>query len=162
MKPIVYTFSDIEVSKAATEPFYICYIHLKGLLRWGDENVGDWRNFMNYYAIEQWKENVAKLEEGYDTVGTNYNTEPWPHFAGNFWWANSAYVASLDHLHHPEDRMNRAYTQFAPHPTQSHWRFDHEAWVNSKNPKYFELARSLEPGERHYRERYSAENYRGS
>jgi hypothetical protein len=146
-------------SKEASEPFYACYIHLKGLLRWGDENVGDWRNFMNYFAIERWQDNVEALGEGAQAVGTNYGTEPWPHFAGNFWWAKSDYIATLDPLHHPEDKLNRGYTQFKTHPTIPHWRFDHEAWLHSKGPDYVELARSLEPGERHYRERYPRENY---
>lgn len=146
-------------SKEASEPFYVCYIHLKGLLRWGDENVDDWRNFMNYFTIEQWRDNIEALDQGAQTVGTNYGTEPWPHFAGNFWWAKSNYIASLDPLHHPEDKLNRGYTQFKTHPTIPHWRFDHEAWLHSKNPDYVELARSLEPGDRHYRERYPRENY---
>jgi hypothetical protein len=140
-------------------PYYICYIHLKGLLRWGDPNVGDWRDFMNWATIEQWRDNVEALDEGAQVVGTNYNTEPWPHFAGNFWWSKSDYIATLDPLFHPEDRLNRAFTQFKPHPTNPHWRFDHEAWLHSKGPDYVELARSLEPGERHYRERYPRENY---
>jgi len=147
------------VAKTDETPFYMCYIHLKGLLRWGDENVGDWRNFMNYFTIERWQDNVKALGEGAQVVGTNYNTEPWPHFAGNFWWAKSDYVATLDPLHHPEDKLNRSYTQFKQHPTNPHWRFDHEAWLHSKGPDYVELARSLEPGERHYRERYPRENY---
>jgi len=146
-------------SKETSEPFYACYIHLKGLLRWGDENVGDWRNFMNYFTIERWQDNVEALGEGAQAVGTNYGTEPWPHFAGNFWWAKSDYIATLDPLHHPEDKLNRGYTQFKTHPTIPHWRFDHEAWLHSKGPDYVELARSLEPGERHYRERYPRENY---
>lgn len=147
------------VAQHADSECYVCYIHLKGLLRWGDENVGDWRNFMNYFAIEQWQENVAALDQGAQVVGTNYNTEPWPHFAGNFWWAKLSYIETLDVLHHPEDKLNRGYTQFKPHPTIKHWRFDHEAWLHSKNPDYVELARSLEPGDRHYRERYPRENY---
>jgi hypothetical protein len=148
-------------SISADAPFYACYIHLKGLLRWGDPNVDDWREFMNYYTIERWKDNVAALDTGVQAVGTNYNTTPWNHFAGNFWWANSDYIKTLDPLMHPEDKLNRGMTQFAPHPTNPHWRFDHEAWICSKNPTYKELARSLEPGERHYRERYPRSNYAG-
>mgnify|MGYP003353357942 FL=1 len=149
----------LQQSREATEPFYICYIHLKGLLRYGDPNVGDWREFMNWATIEKWKDNVEALDEGADAVGTNYNTAPWPHFAGNFWWAKSDYIKTLDPIAHPEDRLNHGFTQFTAHPTNPHWRFDHEAWLHSKNPKHVELARSLEPGERHYRERYPRENY---
>jgi hypothetical protein len=150
------------VANNADDECYICYIHLKGLLRWGDQNVGDWRDFMNYFTIEKWKDNVEALDQGAQVVGTNYNTDPWPHFAGNFWWAKLSYIKTLQPLHHPEDKLNRGYTQFKPHPTNPHWRFDHEAWLHSGNPEYVELARSLEPGERHYRERYPRANYDGS
>lgn len=149
----------LQQAREATEPFHICYIHLKGLLRYGDPNVGDWRDFMNWATLEKWRDNVAALDSGAEAVGTNYNTVPWPHFAGNFWWARSEYVAKLEPIAHPEDRMNHSFTQFTRHPTNPHWRFDHEAWLHSKNPKYVELARSLEPGERHYRERYPRTNY---
>jgi hypothetical protein len=147
------------VAKNADSECYVCYIHLKGLLRWGDENVGDWRNFMNWATIEKWQDNIDALDQGAQAVGTNYNIAPWPHFAGNFWWAKLSYIGTLEPLHHPEDKVNRAYTQFAAHPTNPHWRFDHEAWLHSKGPKYVEIAKSLEPGERHYRERYPRENY---
>ena len=149
-------------AKEAANPFYVCYIHLKGLLRYGDPTVGDWRDFMNWATIEKWRDNVEALDEGAQAVGTNYNTDPWPHFAGNFWWAKNDYVATLDPLFHPEDKLNRSFTQFKTHPTNPHWRFDHEAWLHSKNPDYVELARSLEPGERHYRERYPRSNYENS
>ena len=149
----------LQQSREATEPFYICYIHLKGLLRWGDVNVGDWRDFMNWATIEKWRDNVAALDGGADAVGTNYNTTPWPHFAGNFWWAKSEYVKTLEPIPHPEDRMNHNFTKYTAHPTNPHWRFDHEAWLHSGNPKYVELAKSLQPGERHYRERYARSNY---
>jgi hypothetical protein len=149
----------LQQARDATEPYYICYIHLKGLLRYGDPNVGDWREFMNWATIEKWRDNVEALYEGAEAVGTNYNTTPWPHFAGNFWWAKSDYIAKLQPIAHPEDRLNHNFTQFTRHPTNPHWRFDHEAWLHSGNPSYVELARSLEPGERHYRERYPRSNY---
>lgn len=147
-------------AKQSEENFYICYIHLKGLLRWGDPNVGDWRDFMNWGAIEKWQDNVAALAD-HDCSGTNWNTEPWPHFSGNFWWARSDYVKKLDTLIHPEDKLARGFTQFKQHPTNPHWRFDNEAWIGSKNPRYHEIARSLVPGERHYQERYPRSNYQG-
>jgi hypothetical protein len=144
--------------KQSTSNFLVCYIHLKGLLRYGDPNVADWREFMNWGAIERWQDNVTALAD-HDCAGTNWNTEPWPHFSGNFWWARSDYIKKLDPLMHPEDKLNRQITQFKPHPTEPHWRFDNEAWIGSKDPNYKEIARSLDPGERHYRERYPRSLY---
>ena len=148
-----------KMAQEAEEPFHICYIHMKGLTRWGNPNVDDWRHWLNWCVIERWRDNVEALDQGADVVGTNYNTSPWPHFAGNFWWARSEYVAKLEPIAHPEDRMNHNFTQFNRHPTNPHWRFDHEAWLHSGNPSYVELAKSLQPGERHYRERYARSNY---
>ena len=58
------------------EEFNVCYLHLKGLSRLGDQRVVDWRNFMEHYTINKWEDNVAKLNEGYDVVGTNIIFHP--------------------------------------------------------------------------------------
>ena len=65
---------------------------MKGLTRWGNPAVDDWRNFMNWSVIEQWKQCVEALKEC-DAVGPNLDMEPWVHFSGNFWWAKSEWIA---------------------------------------------------------------------
>ena len=84
------------VVDTSTEEFYICYFHLKGLSRLGDQRVQDWRHYMEYWCIDRWEDNVAKLNEGMDTVGANYVEGPWAHYSGNFWWARASYVRKLE------------------------------------------------------------------
>lgn len=138
------------------EPFLACYFHLKGLTRWGDPNVDDWRDFLNWATIENWQQNVAALQT-HDTSGPNWEQTPWPHYSGNFWWANSDYISKLTPLVHPHKLMTLGVTQFK---NQSHWRFDHEAWIGSGQPRAFEIAKSFSEGGQHYHKRYPRELYR--
>ena len=143
-------------AQSSEEPFHICYIHLKGLTRWGNTNVDDWKAWLNWCVIERWQDNVAALQT-HDTSGPNWDIEPWPHHSSNFWWANSEYVANLQPLIHPHKLVGSNATQFKNH---GHWRFDHEAWLGSGNPNAFEIARSFAVGGDHYHKPYPRELYR--
>ena len=143
-------------AKEATEPFDICYIHMKGLTRWGNPNVEDWKAWLNWCVIERWQDNVKALET-HDTSGPNWDLEPWPHHSSNFWWATSDYVAGLQPLIHPHRKLMSGATQFKYH---GHWRFDHEAWIGSGNPNAHEIARSFAAGGDHYEKPYPRELYR--
>ena len=145
--------------KQFEEPYDILYLHMKGLTRWGNPAVDDWRNFMNWSVIEQWKQCVEALKEC-DAVGPNLDMEPWVHFSGNFWWAKSEWIAQLPELIHPERLTNMGITQFKSHPEIPHFRFDHEAWVcSAPNGKVKQMHRSFDRGERHYTERYPRNLY---
>lgn len=123
------------------EEFYVCYIHLKGLSRPGDQRVTDWRNFMEHYTIDKWKECVAHLDAGYDLVGTNIIEQPWLHSSGNFWWSRSGYVKKLPALPDPTKLQwgtTSPYTQAVYDP--GNFRYDHEAWIASGSPTWVETA----------------------
>jgi hypothetical protein len=143
-------------AKEAEEPFHIMYIHLKGLTRWGNPNVEDWKAWLNWCVIERWQDNVQALQT-HDTSGPNWELEPWPHHSSNFWWANSDYIAKLPPLVHPHRLLTLGTTQFKSH---GHWRFDHEAWLGSGNPNAYEIARSFAVGGDHYFKPYPRELYR--
>jgi hypothetical protein len=69
------------------------YIHTKGVSHYGTEKyerVRDWRIFMEYFVITNWRRCVKDLEQ-YDVAGANYATNP-SHYSGNFWWATSNYI----------------------------------------------------------------------
>lgn len=147
-------------AKSQSEPFYILYIHLKGLTRFGDPCNDDWRDFLNWAVIEQYQHCVDKLTD-HDIVGANWETNPWPHFSGNFWWARSDYITKLPELYHPVDCMYRNITQFKTHVDGGapYWRYDHEAWIGSGQPRVWEIAKSFPVGAQHYHSRYSREKY---
>lgn len=127
--------------EAADEEYNIFYFHLKGLSRLGDNRVTDWRRFMEYWMIDHWRDCVDKLESGYDLVGTNIIEQPWLHSSGNFWWSKSSYIKTLDALVSPEN-----YSWGTPSKLTGavldggNFRYDHEAWIGSGNPTWYEIA----------------------
>lgn len=144
------------------EEFYICYFHLKGLSRLGDTRVTDWRNYMQYWCIERWEDNVAKLDEGMDTVGANFIEAPWPHYSGNFWWARASYIRKLDPMVHPRDLPWGQPSRYIDAKLdEGNFRYEHEAWIGSKNPVWAELHAS--PGKQtpgwHFEHTYPRELY---
>jgi hypothetical protein len=86
----------------------ILYIHTKGVTQYQTEKqtpVANWRRMMEYFLIENWKECILKLNNGYDCCGINHQThagniygevQKIHIFNGNFFWANSDYIKKLD------------------------------------------------------------------
>jgi hypothetical protein len=114
--------------------YKILYFHMKGASK-GTLISNAWRLMMEHFVIDKWKECVEYLDD-YDCVGANLNpvgetlwndgttTKPVEgtyNFTGNFWWATSKHIQSLDH--------NFLY---------SNYRIDRELWIGSNpnsNPK---------------------------
>lgn len=92
------------------------YLHMKGISRmnlWEQESA--WRDFMLYFCVDKWKNNIELLKE-YDTVGCNmkgeykYFNEQLSYkfgidsnklpkcYAGNFWWTTSDYLRKLPNI----------------------------------------------------------------
>lgn len=122
--------------------YKVLYIHTKGVSNM-TKNVNDWRNMMNYFCIEQWRECVALLNE-YDAVGCNLQDEPAGsfsnmHFSGNFWWANASYINTLDIDYLGSDN-----------------RFAREFWIGTGKGNFYSIHKS---NVNHYSERYPRENY---
>lgn len=61
------------------------------------ENVKSWRDYMNYFVIKKHKNCIKSLDE-FDICGVEWRWKRKPHFAGNFWWANSNYIANLQNI----------------------------------------------------------------
>ena len=73
----------------------VLFFHSKGASRQFVPQLHAWRMFLEYYVIDKWRECIDKLKE-YDSVGVKLRMKPFPHYSGNFWWANADYVATLD------------------------------------------------------------------
>jgi len=89
---------------------------------------------MNWGILEKWRECVASLKE-YDTTGPCYRKNPFPHYAGNFWWSKSSHIRKL---HDPIDRtwwynLKNANDTYAD-------RLSDEMWVCSlKDTKSYDI-----------------------
>jgi hypothetical protein len=143
---------------------YIGYAHLKGLSRPKDPNAIDWRNYLTYWTIEQWQDNINELDKGAEAVGPNLLSYPWPHFSGNFWWANSNYIRRLKKLPDPSTLIWGTESEYLPDIKldPGNFRFEHEAWIGSAAPNAVELHYSHPKHDAsfHYRFPYPESNYR--
>ena len=96
----------------------VLYTHTKGALR-QDRAQELWRGVMTDRLLRAWPARISDLQAN-DTSGvwwlTDYGS---PYYAGNFWWANAAYIATL-----PELPVLTAET-----------RFEAEAWIGRGGPR---------------------------
>lgn len=116
----------------------ILYLHTKGITCQDNENVMDWIDMMKYFVIDQ-HDNCSKLLKSHDSVGCNYSAQPYKHFSGNFWWANSNYI---------KQKLTKIY---------SDKKHINEWWICSGNDvNSFNLHNS---GINHYNTYYSKNNY---
>lgn len=122
--------------------YKVLYFHTKGVTKYNKKTT-DWRNMMNYFCLEQWR-NCVKLLDSYDALGCNLqdypdNETPRKHFSGNFWWANARYINTLDY-----SWLNSSN------------RFAREFWIGTGNGNLHELHKS---NVNHYDELYPRELY---
>ncbi len=105
---------------AVGRDFKAWYIHTKGVSRFGNKVVENWRILMEYFIIERHQHCVKELDNcdacGIQCHRGNLRTQQGAalYFSGNFWWANSAYLCRL------------------PKVEDLYWgsRFNAEFWIN--------------------------------
>ena len=135
---------------------YILYFHSKGILHSINSHqtipTRDWRHYMNYWMIERWKDCIRKIkEDDVDVVGTNWNSDPYWHFSGNFWWSTTEHIRNLP------DVLNRSlyYDENLTEQLGGH-TFSYEMWILSNKPKIRSMHCS---GVNHYFSPYPRERY---
>lgn len=72
----------------------VLYIHTKGVSLKNEQYIVDWRNYMLYFLIENFKNCLDKLNT-YDTCGVDLVQLPSQHYSGNFWWAKAKHINTL-------------------------------------------------------------------
>lgn len=133
-----YTFQKIW-NDCQKEDLVVGYIHTKGITAIQHLHSGQTGKFKNYYAWRQylnwgvltcWKTCVNALDT-HDVSGINYQTDPSPHFSGNFWWSTS------DHIRDLPDPATKEWWYELKEKTTNQWlktcsdRFRDEQWVCS-------------------------------
>ena len=118
----------------------VLYVHTKGISYTKNDyrytGSLDWINYMLYFLCEKSK-NCLELLDYNDVVGCNYNDNELAHFSGNFWWATTKYLKSLE-------------TSFLTDKMSAEW------WLCTKNPIKSELWNSMI---NHYHYRYERNMY---
>ncbi len=111
----------------------IGYIHTKGVTRPFNRSNRLWRETLNYWTLTRWKDHIHCLKDA-DTSGVryiNYHRDGLylPHYSGNFWFANSNYIKTL------EDPTNYAENYHPKIPSKKHSsnRYGCEMWIGSGN-----------------------------
>ena len=123
---------------------YILYLHTKGVGYSDDNiNINDWIDLMLYFLVDKHILCNQLLSRGFDTIGCNYlqlyKQEIPPHYSGNFWWANTNYLATLEKLDDASFSKN-----------------DAEFWLCKNNPAIYVMHNS---DINHYHQSYPREKY---
>jgi len=104
----------------------VLYIHTKGTSRPKDSNSDEWRRYMLYFLVGHYKECLHFLDS-YSTVGVHLIGEN--HYSGNFWWAQTNHLSTLDHL-----GENACWSE-KPMTAPNHPRMKAEYWCLSRPKK---------------------------
>ena len=83
-----------------------------------------WRLLKSHFTFNRWRDNLKALKI-YDVCGIEWQTEPKPHFSGNFWWANATYINTLPSIEKSRQLGLRLFRPF---------RHGAEMWLGM-NPK---------------------------
>ena len=73
---------------------HILYIHSKGATTPNNQCIIDWRKYMTYFNINQFKKCLNLLKTN-DTCGVDLVQMPTTHYSGNFWWSKSEFINKL-------------------------------------------------------------------
>ena len=75
----------------------ILYMHTKGVLHYGsqrEQNVRQWRKYMEYFTIERWQDCLEALTDA-NMCGVDLSVSPKGiYYSGNFWWAKASYLST--------------------------------------------------------------------
>jgi len=88
---------------AAFPDHYVLYLHMKGLSFPPDnpayQHRVDWRDRMESVVIHRWKECVAHMDAGAESVGQWWNVAfNGSYWAGNFFWVTCKFISTLPYL----------------------------------------------------------------
>jgi len=115
---------------------YILYLHTKGASKHNNQNIVTWRHLMNYFNIEKCKD-VLKLFEktDFNTYGVLFNK----FYMGNFWWAKSSYLKTLNMSE--IDKNNRYNAEGNYLKSGEDWKPYSVYNIESSNPYAFNFKR---------------------
>lgn len=100
----------------------VWYIHTKGVSVYPPNRGKEaWREYMEYFVVDNWKKCHEAIEAGADAVGTIWQPKS-HHFAGNFWWASSDHIKRLPAISTLDHADRLAAEQWIGSPIPKHSR----------------------------------------
>lgn len=101
----LFTIINLQQWLPGHEDWYVCYFHVKGITHQSDAGQQGWRRRMQDRLITNWRQCVADLDAGYESVGCHWLTPEQfpaavgsPFWGGNFWWAKASFLSCLPPL----------------------------------------------------------------
>ena len=128
------TFVEIEKWVKDHPGWHVLYFHPKGLTHEAECGIATpWRRAMMRYCVANWRECVADLDSGFESVGCHFfrnhldgTQNFWP---GNFWWTTSDFLKEV-----PSILLRDRIKQSGIETDES--RFEAEVWIgNGRVPK---------------------------
>ena len=120
--------SMLKFSKTHKKNFYGLYLHTKGTTS-VSESQHNWRKFMMFYLVKNYKLCIDLLNRGFYTCGINYLNNP-KHYSGNFFWFNSKYLKKLNYIEDVENRMSAEFWLFSNYVKNKHISICRERYIN--------------------------------
>lgn len=130
-----------KVSKKYPEA-YVFYFHAKGATRAAGSDwsihANRWRGCMMHHLVQNWRDCVASLDSGIESVGCHWLQPPQTPrgqyiWAGNFWWARASFLRTLPPL---ADRERIALSGLKALES----RYEAEVWIGNgpRRPVYLD------------------------
>ena len=123
----------LQFSKQQHDNVHILYLHSKGVTGRSVHQTY-WRDFMMNYNVSMWETCINLLNNGYNTVGVNYNFSilNHPHYSGNFWWGRSDYIKKLDYIDESKfkDRLMAEFKILEKKEKNKHINLSNESWLS--------------------------------
>jgi hypothetical protein len=83
----------------------VCFWHIKGVTHPHDALCAAWRGCMERAVIQNWRQCVADLTAGFESVGAHWLAKErygsmvtFPFWGGQFFWARASFLATLPEL----------------------------------------------------------------
>lgn len=122
----------------------ILYCHSKGVTTSNNSCIDDWRSYMFYFLLNNYKKCLTELDVS-DTCGVDLVNTPVLHYSGNCWWSKSSHINTLNEVSE------------IPSPLSE--RHKCEFWITSKSDNHFCFHQSnINVYERHLHN-YPSTNY---
>lgn len=110
--------------------FYGLYLHTKGTSSLSKAQH-DWRKFMMYFLIKNYKICIDILSRNFYTCGLNYIGPMKKHYSGNFFWFDSTYIKQLDYIKNIKNRMSAEMWLFSKYIKNKHISLYNERYINN-------------------------------
>lgn len=117
------------------QQFVALYLHTKGSAN-PSESVLNWRDILNYYHIQGWKQAPELLRHYHVLSVEDSHSQQNPIVSGNFFWTTSDYLKTL-----ADPARSELYTTNPDvWPGAALYRYAFELWILSGNPLVYSWA----------------------